>query len=86
MSSDKQVQKLQSKITTSGGLRRFLANVATGVVSGDIKPHEAAVAVKAAEVIVASHYSEAKIRALATAAKEKTVAHGQLLIGDDEAE
>lgn len=66
------------RFETDGEMREFLRNIAMGVAHGDMKVDQGAVAIKACEVIVASHYSAAKIKALALAAAETTYADGAL--------
>lgn len=57
---------LKTRMETTGDLRSFLANIAVAVSRGDLKLHEAAVAVKACEQINASLYSEIKNAAFQT--------------------
>jgi len=86
MKSEKDLPKLvATRILTTGDLRAFLANIAMAVSHGDMKINEAAVAVKACEQINTSLYTEAKMRALASADGQKWAALGQLpLRGEDE--
>lgn len=52
--------KSKNEIGTTGDLRKWLANLAVGVVHGDVKVNEAAVSIKACKEINASLYSEIK--------------------------
>ena len=74
------------RMETTGDVRAFLANIAVAVAQGDMKVHEAAVAVKACEQINASLYSEIKSAALQQEAGKAAPALGSLSIRnvDDE--
>jgi hypothetical protein len=71
------------KLQTTGDLRTFLANVALAVSQGDMKPQDAAIAVKACKELNASLYSELKNRTiqLEAAPGVEVPALGDLLIG-----
>jgi hypothetical protein len=49
------------KISNTGQLREFLANMLLGVKSGDIKVDEARTMVKLAEKVNESYYAELKV-------------------------
>lgn len=71
----------KSRLSTTGDLRTYLANIALAVTQDGLDLRQAAVAVKACEQINASLYSEAKIAALVVAAGGSAVKLGQLNIG-----
>lgn len=68
------------QIETTGDLRRFLGNIALAVAQGNMKPLDAAVAVKACEQINMSLYSEIKSAAIQAAAKREVPPLGSLRI------
>lgn len=86
MKSERSLKAVASRILTTGDLRSFLANVAMGVIHGDMKVAEAVVAVKACEQINTSLYTEAKMRALAAAENKQSPHLGQLPLRGEDAE
>lgn len=70
----------RTRIATTGDLRAFIANVALGVVSGDIKVDQAVAAIKAGEVINDSLYSETKLAAMQIVAGKEPAQLGALSI------
>lgn len=72
--------QLRTKIETTGDLRAFIANVAMGVVNGDLKVDQAVAAIKAGEVINDSLYSETKLAAMQVVAGKEPTKLGTLSI------
>lgn len=70
-----------SVLKTTGDLRKMLANLATGIVAGDIKVQEAAVAIKACKEINSSLYSEIKATQMLNELGKQTAALGNMPIG-----
>jgi len=76
----KKPAELRTKISTTGDLRAFIANVAMGVVNGDVKVDQAVAAIKAGEVINDSLYSETKLAAMQILAGKEPTQLGALSI------
>jgi len=72
----------KSKFETTSDLRRFLAHLATGIVSGDIEHQKAAVAIKACKEINNSLYSEIKAATIEAELARIPAALGDLKIAN----
>ena len=70
-------------LTTTGDLRKLLANLALDVVRGDVKVHEASVAIKACKEINASLYSEIKAATIRNELGQSVTALGRLPLGEE---
>lgn len=71
---------MSSKITNTGQLREFLANMITGVRDGDVKIDEARAIVKVAEKINESFYAELKVAQVQSQLGRKVAELGGLVL------
>ena len=72
---------MSTKISTTGQLREFLANMIMGVKDGDVKVDEARTMVKLAEKINESYYAELKVAQVALQLERKVAELGKLSVG-----
>lgn len=72
---------MSAKITNSGQLREFLANMMIGVKDGDVKVDEARTIVKLAEKINENYYAELKVAQINLSLERKVAELGKLPVG-----
>lgn len=71
---------MSAKISNTGQLREFLANMLIGVKDGDVRVDEARTMVKLAEKINESYYAEIKMANVAQQLERKVADLGKLPI------
>jgi hypothetical protein len=73
---------MSAKISNTGQLREFLANMMMGVKDGDVKVDEAARIVKLAEKINESFYAELKVSQINLQLERQVAELGKLELGN----